>query len=90
MTLHEGLEVLRVDEGANDDLILRLIEAIPEYISLCTGLTADEQRNEPLVKVAEKFILTLWYFGDKADEKKLNQVIGSILKCLMYKLRNGN
>ena len=51
MTLSEACNVLHVDEGANDELIVSLIEAIPDYIEVATGYPAVEQSTEPLVRV---------------------------------------
>ena len=50
MEFEQALEVLHVDAGANDALIESLLAALPDYIEVTTGLTADQQALEPLVK----------------------------------------
>ncbi|MBQ6739065.1 MAG: phage gp6-like head-tail connector protein [Synergistaceae bacterium] len=86
MTLKEACDVLRVDEGANDELISSLISAMPDYITLSTGMQAEQQAIEPLVKTVEKFLLTLWYFGDRADDVRLNRVINNLLIAISCKV----
>ena len=91
MTLDEARDVLRVDAGANDELISALVQALPEYIEVVTGLKHELQGAEPLVKTVEKFILTLWYFADKADDTSLNRTIDNLLKAITVKAkRYGN
>lgn len=91
MTLDEARNILRVDEGANDELIFALILALPEYIEVVTGLKPELQQNEPLVKTVEKFIITLWYFADKADDISLNRTIENLLRAITVKAkRYGN
>ena len=38
MTLSEALNVLHLDAGVNDDLVLSLLAAIPGYIETATGM----------------------------------------------------
>jgi hypothetical protein len=87
MTLDEARDVLRVDAGANDELILALVWALPEYIEVVTGLKPELQQTEPLVKTVEKFILTLWYFADKADDTSLNRTIDNLLRAITVKAK---
>lgn len=87
MTLEQARNVLRVDEGDNDELITSLMEAIPSYIETATGMKEDQQIKEPMAKTAAGFILTLWYYADKADDKALNRTIEALLKSLTYKAR---
>ena len=91
MTLQEGLNILRVDpdEGSNDVLIQSLIDAIPDYIEVSTGMTAEQQATEPLVKTVSGFILTLWYYADHADDQALKRTIDSLLKCITLKVNRG-
>lgn len=87
MTLEEGLEVLHVDAGANDRLIISLLNAVPHYIQTATGMTVEMQATEPLVKVATGFLLRLWYFGDHADDVALKRTIDSLLITLKAKVQ---
>lgn len=88
MTLQEGLNILRVDpdEGSNDALIQSLIDAIPDYIEVTTGMKAEQQATEPLVNTVSGFILTMWYYADHADDQALKRTIDSLLKCITLKV----
>ena len=86
MTLEEGLNVLHLDAGINDELVTSLIEAIPDYIYLTTGMTTEQQTQEPLAKTVGGFLLMLWYFADKADDVALNRTIDSLLKAITLKV----
>lgn len=85
LTLTEALNVLRVDSGVNDDLILGLIEAMPDYIEQTTGMSIQQQETEPLVKTCCNFLLILWYHADHSDDMKLQRTIDNLLKCITLK-----
>lgn len=87
MTLQEGLDALHLDAGVNDELIQSLLDAIPDYIEVTTGMTKEQQSQEPLIKVVSTFLLTLWYFADKADDLALNRTIESLLKSITLKVK---
>ncbi len=88
MTLQEGLNILRVDpdEGSNDALIQSLIDTIPDYIEVTTGMTAEQQATEPLVKTVSGFLLMTWYYADHADDLALKRTIDNLLKCITLKV----
>lgn len=88
MTLTEAYNVLHVDEGVNDDLIIALVRALPSYIETTTGLSAADQGNEPLVKTVEGFILTLWYYADHSDDQALTRTIDALLKAITLRARS--
>lgn len=85
MTLAEGLQVLRLDAGYNDDLVQSLLDGAPNYIETATGLKIENQGSEPLCQTVTGFLLKLWYFGDKADDVALNRTIDSLLKSIKAK-----
>lgn len=87
MTLTEALNVLHVDSGVNDALIQGLIDAMPDYIEQTTGMSADEQYYDPLVKTCCNFLLILWYHADHSDDMKLQRTIDNLLKCITLKAR---
>lgn len=87
MTLKEGLAVLRLDAGANDEFVASLLRAVPTYIETATGLPAAQQAAEPLCDVAAGFLLKLWYFGDHADDLALKRTIDSLLKTIKAKVQ---
>lgn len=85
LTLEQAREALRLDSTDNDDIISGLMAAIPDYIELCTGVTAEKQANEPLADTASKFILILWYHAERVDADKVQRTIDSLLKALQLK-----
>lgn len=87
-TLAEACNILHVDVGVNDDLITALVVAIPDYISVTTGLTPDLLAYEPLAKTVGGFILTLWYYADHADDVALKRTIDNLLKCISLRARD--
>ena len=92
MSLDEAKAVLRMDADNydNDALILSLLQAIPDYIELQTGMKPEDQISEPLADTVSGFILTLWYFAERADDQKLNRTITSLLKCIALKANSYN
>ena len=90
MTLADACNVLHVNEGDNDDLIESLVDALPDYIELTTGLKTTDQSGEPLVDVVGGFLLTQWYYADHADDQALTRTIDALLKALTLKAREYN
>lgn len=86
LNLAQACNILHVDEGNNDELITSLIAAIPGYIEVTTGMSAEQQELEPLVDTVSGFILTLWYYSDHADDAKLQRTIDNLLKCITLKV----
>lgn len=82
ITLTEACDVLHVDQGNNDELIQSLALAIPPYIETTTGLTEDQQDDEPLVKTVAGLLLTQWYYMDKANDESLTRTINALLKAI--------
>ena len=88
MTLTEACNVLHVDEGNNDELILSLISALPGYIETTTGMSEDYQVAEPLCQVVSGLILTQWYYADHADDQALTRTINALLKAITIRARS--
>ena len=88
MTLSEACNVLHVDEGNNDELILALVAALPDYIETTTGLARVNQVAEPLVRTVEGLILTQWYYADHADDQALTRTINALLKAITLRARD--
>lgn len=82
ITVEEAREYLRLDGTDNDGIISPLLDAIPGYIELTTGMTAAQQATEPLAKTASKFLLLLWYNPEQAGVEKIQRVIDNLLKGL--------
>lgn len=87
LSLAQACNILHVDEGNNDEFINSLIWAIPDYIEVTTGMSAEQQETEPLVETVSGFILTLWYFSDHSDDIKLQRTIDNLLKCITLKVQ---
>lgn len=88
MTLQEAKDVLRIDTTDNDDIVQSLINALPGYIEISTGMKEADQATEPLVKTVSGFILMLWYYSDHADDQKLTRTINNLLECIKVKARH--
>lgn len=82
MTVAEAREWLRIDNEANDQIIIDLLAGAEEYITLTTGLNEEEQANSRLAQTATKFLLSLWYDPTQVDADKLTRTINSLLKTL--------
>ena len=89
LTLEEAREHLRIDGTDNDVIITSLLYAIPGYIEVTTGMTAEQQDTEPLADTASKFILQLWYNAEQQDSDKLQRTIDGLLKALTVMARAG-
>ena len=87
LTLSEACNILRVDEGNNDELITSLCEAIPGYIETTTGYPVNAQGDEPMCKTVSGFLLTLWYFTDHTNDLIMQRTIDNLLKCITLKAR---
>ena len=87
MTLAEAKDVLRIDTDDNDALITSLIEAVPGYIEVTTGMSEAQQLTEPLAKTVAGFLLLLWYYADHSDDEKLQRTIDSLLKAITFKVQ---
>lgn len=84
MTLEQAKDFLKIDQDItdNDQFIQGLLDGIPDYIEVQTGLTREEQETEYMAKTATGFILQSWYFG---EDPKITRVINSLLKCITLK-----
>lgn len=87
LTLDKAREWLRIDGTDNDDIIIGLLNAVPGYIEVTTGMTPTQQINEPLAEAAGKFIVQLWYNAEQTDSEKLQRTIDGLLKALTVKAR---
>lgn len=85
LSLDQAREFLRIDGTDNDSIICALLEAIPGYIEVTTGMTALYQESEPLVNTVSRFILQLWYNAEQSDSEKLQRTIDSLLKAITLK-----
>ena len=90
MDISEACNVLHINEGDNDELVQSLLDALPDYIELTTGLKPDDQANEPLVHALSGFLLTLWYYADHSDDQALTRTINALTKVITLRARDIN
>lgn len=90
VTLDKAREWLRIDGTDNDDVIQGLLDAVPDYIEVATGMSLGAQGDEPLVDTVTKFLLTLWYNAEQAEAERLQRTIDNLLKALAAKARDCN
>ena len=88
MTFYDACNVLHVDEDNDEILINTLIQALPDYIEVTTGLSVENQSKEPLVETVSGLILTQWYYADHADDQSLTRTINALLKALTIRARS--
>ena len=81
-TLDEARDILHLDGEDNDEQILALLDAIPPYLTATTGYESVTEDYSPVARVAARFILWQWYYGENADTDKVQRVIDSLLKAL--------
>lgn len=86
----EAKNDLRVDGTDNDAIITALVQALPNYIEVTTGMSKQDQIAEPLVDTVCGFIIRVWYYADHADDVKLQRTIDSLLKCITLKANTIN
>jgi len=87
LSIAEARECLRIDGTDNDIIISSLLEAIPGYIEVTSGMGALQQQTQPLAKTVAKFILQLWYNAEQAESEKLQRTIDGLLKALTVMAR---
>lgn len=85
LSLEQAREFLRIDGTDNDDIISALLETIPSYIEITTGMTVSQQNTEPLINTVSRFILQLWYNAEQSESEKLQRTIDSLLKAITLK-----
>lgn len=86
LSLDKAREFLRIDGTDNDEIINALLQAIPSYIEVTTGMAENQQDAEPLVDTASRFILQLWYNAEQSGSEKLQKTIDGLLKAITLKV----
>lgn len=86
VTLDKAREWLRIDGTDNDEIIQGLLDAVPSYIEVATGMTPPHQAIEPLADTVAKFLLTLWYNAEQSEAERLQRSIDNLLKALTVKV----
>ena len=54
LSLEQAREFLRIDGTDNDNIINALLEAIPEYIEVTTGMAIPQQNTGPLINTVSR------------------------------------
>lgn len=87
LDIQQARETLRLDGTDNDEIILSLLDAIPGYIEVTTGMIAADQEDQPLVTTVSKFILQLWYNAEGTNAEALQRTIDGLLKTVTLMAR---
>lgn len=85
LTIEQARDVLRIDGTDNDVMIQALLDTLPDYIELTTGLSIAEQATDPLCDTVATFLIKLWYNAEQAEADKLQRVIDELLKTITLK-----
>lgn len=85
--LEQARDVLRIDGTDNDEIISSLLETLPGYIEVTTGMSEGQQETEPMVDTVSGFLLKLWYHAEQTEAEKLQRTIDSLLKCITLKVK---
>lgn len=88
VTLDKAREWLRIDGTDNDLIIQGLIDAVPDYVEVTTGMTPEQQAVEPLADTVAKFLLLLWYNAEQSEAERLQRCIDNLLKALTVKAQS--
>ncbi len=81
--LTEAREYLRVDMTDHDSEILDLLLAVGPYLYETTGYLPDEiEGYSPLAKLAGKYLLWQWYYGEDSDVLKVERTLNCLLSAL--------
>ena len=76
LTLEEAKARLRVDFEDDDELIVGLIESIPDYLETKTGSRWEEQPINPLVKTLAGYLICSMYDQNfEHYEKSINNLL---------------
>lgn len=87
LTLEEAKLKLRVDYEDDDELILSLIDSIPDYLENKTGLRWEKEPINPLVKTLARYLICSMY---DHDFKRYEEPINNLLMVLTSMARNEN
>ena len=87
LSLDEAREWLRIDHEDADRIISGLLQAVPGYIEVATGMDETAQLNEPLVDTVTKFLLILWFDAESSQAERLQRTIDNLLKAITVKAR---
>jgi len=82
MTIEDARDVLRLDSEDNDELLMSLLIAMPDYLEVTTGYKAKGGNYSPLAVVSARFLLQLWYNADGSNTEKLQRTIDNLLTAL--------
>lgn len=75
-------EYLRLDDMANDLILVDLIEAAVVYITQTTGMDATDQAANPLARSAVKMLVATWYDPQGIDATASERAVTEMLKHL--------
>lgn len=85
ITMIEAFMFLRTEQNDGNSIIVNeLIQAIPDYIRVCTGIEdpVKAATQYTLLKSLSKYLLCLWYNPDGTESLTYQVVINNLLKTL--------
>ena len=90
VTLKQAREWMRLlpDDDQGEDMLRGLLAAAPEYIYISTGMTAKQQKKEPIADTVTKFLLLLWFDTEQTNAARIQLSIDNLLKILTVKARS--
>ena len=75
-------EYLRLDDMANDLILVDLIEAAVVYVTQTTGMDTTDQAANPLARSAVKMLVATWYDPQGIDATASERAVTEMLKHL--------
>lgn len=82
LSIEEAREILRVSDEDDDNLIVPLLNAIPDYLETSTGYKPDGDKYSPLALTVARYLLLLWFDAGYNDSDKLQKIIDNLLIAL--------
>lgn len=82
VSLADMRDYLRLDNTANDLILVDLIEAAVVYVTQTTGMDTTDQADNPLARSAVKMLVATWYDPQGIDATASERAVTEMLKHL--------
>lgn len=89
--LENAIDILGLDNDSYliDSLVRPLVGSLPSHIEKTTGLTYNEQIQEPLIFTLSSFLVQLWFNAEDTQSFRLQRVIDSLTATIKHSHDNG-
>lgn len=89
--LEDAIDILGLDDDSYliSSLVLPLVVSLPSHIEKTTGLTSEEQLQEPLIFTLSSFLIQLWFNAEDTQAFRLQRVIDSLTATIKHSHDNG-